>query len=392
MELYRYFSLGNDVFAGLNDLEIKSHDDFVKNRKLLPQAYDIRYIHQRAKTEQTMYDQFVRKGGAPQKEHPYYMTLGNCDRWFFGRNHCFGSLVFDLEEFDLNTLSFTYGDSIPTFMEAFDDGREYRKRVYTLSEIKEIILKYGYPQEWNPLGKEGPENYIEVQVWSDRPIMDYRPKEPLEIESYISRIASRMLRTKRLSANEQRSYKEGLSVVKSSPWWPWFSAVLRQTNADVFPQDSIHGILHGYKCALMAMLLASIETLDEAHTKTLVLASLYHDIGRMYYDNGRAHGQLGAEKVAAYVAPEENVNIKELENIIRLHDVPDTKLRHKSQAILRMKDLDTLDYLRLGFGDYDPGFLRTKEASSLIGFALELNMHCYLDPQTILKLIGSVEN
>lgn len=35
-----------------------------------------------------------------------------------------------IEEFDLKSISFTYGDSHPTFSERVQDGKEYRKKLY----------------------------------------------------------------------------------------------------------------------------------------------------------------------------------------------------------------------------------------------------------------------
>ena len=70
-------------------------------------------------------------------------------------------------DLDLSTVSFTYGDSHPTFSNRVNDGKEYRKKLYTYDEILEIIKKYGLPQEWNPDGKYGPERYVEAHVWSD---------------------------------------------------------------------------------------------------------------------------------------------------------------------------------------------------------------------------------
>ncbi len=32
-----------------------------------------------------------------------------------------------VEEFDLRTVSFTYGDSMPTFSDSVCDGKEYRR-------------------------------------------------------------------------------------------------------------------------------------------------------------------------------------------------------------------------------------------------------------------------
>lgn len=46
-------------------------------------------------------------------------------------------------------ISFTYGDSHPTFSDRVNDGKEYRKKLYTYDEILEVIEKYGLPQDWN---------------------------------------------------------------------------------------------------------------------------------------------------------------------------------------------------------------------------------------------------
>lgn len=73
----------------------------------------------------------------------------------------------DINEFDKNTISFTYGDSHPTFSPKVNDGKEYRKNLYTYNEILGIIAKYGLPQDWNNDGKYGPERYIEAHIWSD---------------------------------------------------------------------------------------------------------------------------------------------------------------------------------------------------------------------------------
>ncbi len=78
-----------------------------------------------------------------------------------------------IEEFDTDTLSFTYGDSHPTFSPRVNDGKEYRKKLYNFEEIQAVIKKYGLPQDWNDDGKYGPERYIEVQVWSDETIKKY---------------------------------------------------------------------------------------------------------------------------------------------------------------------------------------------------------------------------
>lgn len=387
MKLYRYFALRKDLFAGVFDLDITSEDDIDKYHEILPRNYDRNYIRRRIETERKLYTLFKSKGGSPRRKHPYYLTLGNCDRWFFGEKHCFGSLVFDLDEFDPDTVSFTYGDSIPTFMDEFDDGKAYRKQVYTLSEIRELIRTYGYPQEWNPLAQRGPENYIEVQVWSDHPIMEYRPSLHSDPLLCVHPIASRMMRAKGLETENQRGFEECLALCRNSPWWPWFRAVLTRTDPGIFQPNPVHGAAHAFKCALMGLVMAAAGDLAEREAKTLVLAGLYHDIGRMYDEQGRSHGRIGADRVGAHLDPQERILAEELKDAIRYHDVPDRKCPEAGGTLPRLKDLDTLDYLRLGFGEYDPGILRTAEAGRLVLFALELNICMYLRPDTIHKII-----
>lgn len=89
--------------------------------------------------------------------------------WF--ENSAF--IKIDINEFDLNTVSFTYGDSHPTFSPRVNDGREYRKKLYTYNEILEIIAKYGLPQDWNNDGQFGPERYIEAHIWDDNVVKRY---------------------------------------------------------------------------------------------------------------------------------------------------------------------------------------------------------------------------
>jgi hypothetical protein len=66
----------------------------------------------------------------------------------------------------LNTVSFTYGDSFPTFDPSHGDTSQYRQNVYTYDEIKAIIEKYGWPQDV-PCHEEVPywqPRYVEAQL------------------------------------------------------------------------------------------------------------------------------------------------------------------------------------------------------------------------------------
>ncbi len=100
------------------------------------------------------------------------MVIEKCD-WLASWYEKSAFIRIPIGEFDLSTLSFTYGDSHPTFSSRINDGKEYRKKLYLYDEILEIIKKYGLPQEWNKDGEFGPERYIEVHIWSDRTIKRY---------------------------------------------------------------------------------------------------------------------------------------------------------------------------------------------------------------------------
>ncbi len=114
----------------------------------------------------------MAKGGVVKIDSPYYMVVDHCpwlSTWFEQSDY----LKIPVEEFDIKTLSFTYGDSMPTFSPLVNDGKEYRKKVYTYEEILEVIKKYGLPQNWNVDGAFGPERYIEVHVWSSETVERY---------------------------------------------------------------------------------------------------------------------------------------------------------------------------------------------------------------------------
>lgn len=127
------------------------------------------YLRKRHELEELARNIFISKGGRPLRKAPHYMVVGECEwlKTWYTEGDC---VKIHISEFKLDTVSFTYGDLFPTFSPRVNDNKEYRKNVYTYSEIIEIINRYGLPQEWNRDGKFGPERYVEVQVWDDEPI------------------------------------------------------------------------------------------------------------------------------------------------------------------------------------------------------------------------------
>ena len=178
MYLYHYYEKTSQPFLNLSDLSIEEANQVLENiKKTKPNAQCAKrqddYMKARLYYENILREEFLKKGGKITRAVPHYMTVEHSpwlSTWY--ENSSF--IKIPIEEFDLSTLSFTYGDSHPTFSPRVNDGKEYRKQLYTYEEILNIIDKYGLPQDWNHDGKYGSERYIEVHIWSDETINRYR--------------------------------------------------------------------------------------------------------------------------------------------------------------------------------------------------------------------------
>ena len=98
------------------------------------------------------------------------MILGACP-WLKGWYVDGQELQIKLTSIPKKCISFTYGNSFPAMN--YNDGKSHRGQVYTVTELGEIIQRYGLPQEWNSDGKGGPERYIEAQVWDEAPLKEH---------------------------------------------------------------------------------------------------------------------------------------------------------------------------------------------------------------------------
>jgi len=178
MNLYHYYEKGRTPFMTLSDLTneeaIQLHTKLTTENDIFARRdADGQYMHQRRIVEERAYSMFVRKGGKPQRKAPHYMILAEtelveCKAWFLD---C-AVVKIALNEFDKNTLSFTYGDSFPTFKPIFDEASVYDLFLY--DEILEVIAKRGMPPARNENMSWLEPSYIEVQVWSDETISKYR--------------------------------------------------------------------------------------------------------------------------------------------------------------------------------------------------------------------------
>ena len=178
MYLYHFFDKRTGPFKSLTAVSAEEAKTVMeKIRRERPnsqcaQRHD-KYVEYRHNCENILKREFAKKGGVMEIDSPHYMVV-EFSHWLSTWYEQSEYIKIPIEEFDTRTLSFTYGDSMPTFSDSVNDGKEYRKKLYTYEEILQVIDKYGLPQDWNDDGSRGPERYIEVHVWSDKVIKQYR--------------------------------------------------------------------------------------------------------------------------------------------------------------------------------------------------------------------------
>lgn len=172
--LYHYYEMNRGPFRSLTDLPLHEalaiQEQLKQDQSLFASKRSDDYLDIRRDLEQRARDIFISKGGKPHRSTPHYMTLGKCE-WLKEWYKAGQELEICIDEFDIHTISFTYGDLFPTMR--FQDGKPYRGQIYTKEEIYKVIEQYGLPQEWNRHGDHGPERYIEVQIWDDKPLTRY---------------------------------------------------------------------------------------------------------------------------------------------------------------------------------------------------------------------------
>ena len=177
MYLYHYYDKRSGPFKSLTALpktEALTVLERIKRDRPSSQSAkrDKGYISKRMNCERIVREEAVKKGVRMDIISPYYLVVEHSpwlSTWFEDP----GVIKIPIEEFDTSKISFTYGDSMPTFSPRVKDGKEYRKKVYTYKEILDIIDRYGLPQDWNDDGAHGLERYIEAQVCTDEPIKRY---------------------------------------------------------------------------------------------------------------------------------------------------------------------------------------------------------------------------
>jgi len=175
--LYHYFEKAKGPFLSLtalsNEDAVKIQDSLRSAQKTFAAQRSESYLPRRRELERLARGLFMQKGGAPERETPHYFVVGECP-WLATWYERADRIQIPIDEFDMRTVSFTYGDTFPTFSPSAADGMEYRSTVYTHDEIIGIIERYGMPQDKWDEPAFGKPAYVEAQAWSDEPALRYR--------------------------------------------------------------------------------------------------------------------------------------------------------------------------------------------------------------------------
>ena len=116
---------------------------------------------------------FTAKGGRPLRAHPYYLILETPEAQTFWPTA--NRVRVPLNAIPSDVISFTYLDSmvcnallndpdcVPANCRQFA-GLPCLGEVYRVEELPDLIGEFGFPQG----------TYVEVQVWADEPLNNYR--------------------------------------------------------------------------------------------------------------------------------------------------------------------------------------------------------------------------
>jgi hypothetical protein len=139
----------------------------------------------RQRTEARLRRLFMAAGGRPERSSPHYFVLGS-SRWFEGLATNTQQVVLELARMPAAVTSCTYPDSFTAMGFGPDYGlpsgpQPYHDRVFSLADLPALIARYGLPDDVPDQDYEGYqqrpfEKYVEVQLWSDEPVLEFLPQ------------------------------------------------------------------------------------------------------------------------------------------------------------------------------------------------------------------------
>ena len=173
--LYHYYEKNQPPFRTLTTLPV-DEAKAVMSVGQTDVAWIDNFLTLRYERDKTLRDMFISIGGNPVRTAPVYFTLGaneGLKTWF--KEPAWIKIAVD--EFDRDTVSFTYGDSFAVLNASLDTGEEWWGKVLYYDDVVKLIDKYGFPEDppYHMAKRIFPKDkhinhylkYIEAHVWSD---------------------------------------------------------------------------------------------------------------------------------------------------------------------------------------------------------------------------------
>jgi hypothetical protein len=141
-------------------------------------AINGKYLGRRLETEAWLIGERQRLLGRTRRDRPIYFFLGDFADGKDASRPC--SLVMPLGAFPPDVLTFTYPDSMASFLIGTRDDlrplrRPYHGQVLTHREIGRVVETFGMPGErWRTDDLHRFDRFIDVQVWDERPILEVK--------------------------------------------------------------------------------------------------------------------------------------------------------------------------------------------------------------------------
>jgi len=108
------------------------------------------YVDERLMIEGHIRNEFYKKGGFPRRHFPLYACLGESK---YLEQDCFTKYIIPLSVFTKEQISFTFTDSMFSV-------HGLKPEVYLVDELDMMVERHGL-------------KFPEVQIWDDKPIIDW---------------------------------------------------------------------------------------------------------------------------------------------------------------------------------------------------------------------------
>jgi hypothetical protein len=145
-----------------------------------------RYMELRKRTESKLRELFVGVGGQPHRVAPHYFVLGS-SAWFEGLSTQMREIRVNLVDLPDDATSFTIPDSFTSMGLGSEygipvDPKPHHGKVYRISELAEVIERYGLPiddaDDYGGYQHSSFEKYVEIQLWTDVPVSEAGQLQP----------------------------------------------------------------------------------------------------------------------------------------------------------------------------------------------------------------------